>query len=95
MVVIFSESAMAEVRYAAKYYESEVDGLGKAFLSNIENSVEEIEKFPLASRVIRREFRRFLVPRFLYGIIYRVETDRIFIAAFMHLKRTPFYWDKN
>ena len=75
MDVIFSESAMAEVRHAGNYYESEVDDLGKAFLSNIENGVKEIERFLLASRVIRREFRRFLAPRFPYVIIYRDGSD--------------------
>ncbi len=95
MVLIFSESAKVEVQHAASHYESEVEGLGKAFISYIENSVEEIERFPLASRVIRQDFRRFLVPRFPYGIIYRVESDQIFVAAVMHLKRRPFYWDEK
>lgn len=94
MGVIFSESATSEVRHAAGYYEAEVEGLGKAFLTYVENSVEEIERFPLASRVIGRDFRRFLVPRFPYAIIYRVESDQIFVAAVMHLKRKPFYWDE-
>lgn len=95
MDVVFSESAKVEVRHAASRYESEVEGLGKAFLSYVENSIEEIERFPLASRVIRRDFRRFLVPRFPYGIIYRVENDQVFVAAVMHLKRRPFYWDEK
>ena len=93
MEVIFSESAKAEVRHAARYYEEEVDGLGKIFLSYVEGSIEEIERFPLASRVIKNNFRRFLVPRFPYGTIYRVEGTLIFVSAVMHLKRRPFYWE--
>lgn len=95
MEVILSESAKAEVRHAAKYYEDEVEGLGKAFLCYIENSIGEIERFPLASRVIRKDFRRYLVPRFPYGIIYRIAKNQIFVAAVMHLKRKPFYWDEE
>lgn len=95
MDVIISDSAKAEVQHAAKYYENEVEGLGKAFLSYIEGSIEEIERFPLASRVIRKDFRRFLIPRFPYGIIYRIEENRIFVAAIMHLKRKPYYWDES
>lgn len=93
MDLIFSDSAKAEVHQAVKYYEDEVEGLGKAFLSYVENSVEEIQRFPLASRVIRKDFRRFLIPRFPYGIIYRIEENQLFVAAIMHLKRKPFYWD--
>lgn len=95
MVVIFSESAEAEVKHAAEYYEGEVEGLGKTFLTYLEASVEEVERFPLASRVIGKDFRRFLVPRFPYGIIYRVDQDTIFVSAIMHLKRRPFYWEEK
>ena len=94
MDVVLSESAKAEVRHAADYYENEVDGLGKTFLSYVEGSVEEIERFPLASRVIGKDFRRFLVPRFPFGIIYRVDKETIFVSAIMHLKRKPFYWEE-
>ncbi|MCH6259057.1 type II toxin-antitoxin system RelE/ParE family toxin [Puniceicoccaceae bacterium K14] len=95
MEVIFSESAKAEARHAASHYEDEVEGLGKTFLAYVEGSIDEIERFPLASRVIGKDFRRFLVPRFPYGIIYRVSQDMIFIAAIMHLKRRPFYWKEE
>jgi len=93
--IILSESAKAEVQDAAKHYEDEVKGLGTAFLAYIENSIDEIERFPLASRIIGKDFRRFLVPRFPYGIIYRVEQDCVFVSAIMHLKRKPFYWDEK
>jgi len=95
MAVVLSESAKTEVRYAAIYYEDEVQGLGKTFLSYVESSIEEIERFPLNSRVIGNDFRRFLVPRFPYGIIYRIDQDNIFVAAIMHLKRKPFYWEQK
>ena len=95
MVIVISESANVEVRHAAVYYENEVEGLGKIFLSYVETSIEEIEQFPLASRVIGNDFRRFLIPRFPYGIIYQVDQDTIFVSAIMHLKRKPFYWDEK
>jgi plasmid stabilization system protein ParE len=95
MDVIISDSAKAEILHAARYYEDEVEGLGKTFVSYIENSIGEIESFPLASRLVRGDFRRFLIPRFPYGVIYRVEENKIFVAAIMHLKREPFYWDET
>ncbi len=30
--------------------------------------------------------------RFPYGLIYRIQSDRVVIVAVMHLKRRPFYW---
>ncbi|MBX3301539.1 MAG: hypothetical protein KF693_04925 [Nitrospira sp.] len=44
----------------------------------------------MSSRVPR--FRRYLLQRFPYGLIYAVEGQTIFVATVMHLKRKPGYW---
>jgi hypothetical protein len=41
--VIFHEMAEVELNEAAQYYESEVRGLGKAFLSEVERAVLQIQ----------------------------------------------------
>lgn len=89
---MFSASARAEVKNAAAYYESEVDGLGRAFLQRLEVAILEIQEFPSASRQIRGDFRRHLLSRFPFGVIYRVHDEKIFIATVMHLKRHPEAW---
>jgi len=38
------------------------------------------------------DIRRCLTNRFPYGILYSIESDRIFILAVMHLHRDPDYW---
>ena len=40
-------------------------------------------------------FRRCLVHRFPYGVIYAVEDDVVYVAAVMHLKRKPGYWESR
>jgi len=90
--VRFSSDATREVSNAARYYERAAEGLGKAFLQKIKESVSEIKLFPFASRIIRGDYRRRLVSRFPYGIIYRISKDTIFVAAVMHLKQKPDYW---
>jgi plasmid stabilization system protein ParE len=92
MKVVFASEVRDEVEQARNYYETEVDGLGKAFLSTIKSSIDEIKAYPESSRMIRSPFRRFLTPRFPFGIIYRVEKDTIYIVAVAHLRRKPFYW---
>jgi hypothetical protein len=47
------------------------------------------------SAIIREPFRRFLTKRFPFGIIYRIEKERIFIVTVMHLKQEPFFWLKE
>jgi len=41
------------------------------------------------------EFRRSLVNRFPFGILYSVQNDQIYILAVMHLHKEPGYWKKR
>lgn len=95
MEVVFSSDALQEVREAAAYYEAEVEGLGRAFLGKLRDGVSEIKEFPYASRIIQGDFRRHLLSRFPHGIIYQIQGNTIFIAAVMHLKRRPRYWEER
>jgi hypothetical protein len=90
--VVFATEVWAEVDAARDYYEQEVEGLGKAFVLTVRYSVEEIKSYPTASRIIRGSFRRFLTPRFPFGIIYRISDDTIYVVAVSHLRQRPGYW---
>jgi hypothetical protein len=41
---------------------------------------------------IQPHFRRRLIHRFPYGLIYRIDPDEIIILATMHPHRHPDYW---
>jgi mRNA-degrading endonuclease RelE of RelBE toxin-antitoxin system len=88
----FHYDADEEMKAAAVYYEERVTGLGSDFLDEIEHGVNRIRQFPLLSSVYEDEYRRYLLKRFPYGMIYRIETEKIFIIAVAHLHRKPRYW---
>jgi toxin ParE1/3/4 len=90
--LIFDPEALVEMREAAAFYEDCQHRLGRSFLEAVEVAVAEIEKQPLMWRKVKGRFRRYLVQRFPYGLIYTVQEDVIYIAAVMHLKRKPDYW---
>ncbi len=92
MEVIYSKGAKEDIRKSIEYYEREPKGLGKMFWNIVELSAEKICLFPNASGIINKSYRRFLIEKFPYGIVYRIEKDFIFIAVVMHLKRKPFFW---
>ena len=92
MKLLFDPEALLEAQNAAMFYEDSQPGLGKAFLASVEAAGEEIARHPLMWRRFKGRFRRYLVPRFPYGLIYAVEGDSIYVAAAMHLKRKPGYW---
>jgi len=92
MELVFAEGVLNEVLEAVEYFEGQSPGLGKSYLAHIEAGLDFIKRFPYASRVIRGEFRRLIIKRFPYGIIYRIDRDVLFIGAIGHLKRKPGYW---
>ena len=66
--------------------------LGHAFLNEVESAIQSLLQSPRQWRKISAQFRRCLLKRFPYGIIYSIDDDEIFVAAVMHLKRKPEYW---
>jgi hypothetical protein len=53
---------------------------------------DHVQQHPIAWRGLRGRFRRYLLQRFPYGVIYAIEGQAIYVAAVMHLKRKPGYW---
>ena len=84
--------AERELNAAALYYEESVEGLGQQFLDEFEEAISQIQKFPKASPIYEEEYRRYLLERFPFGVIYRIDGDDLFIIAIAHLKRKPNYW---
>ena len=93
--VIFDPDARAEFLDAVQYYESCQKGLGHRFSNSIESAVKNIRESPLLFRILKAPFRRYLLPKFPYSIIYSIEKDHIYILALAHNKRKPEYWEKR
>jgi len=90
--VEFHPEAQSEFASAARFYEDQRLGLGLDFILTVQRTYERLLEFPAAGRPFGRRLRRVLVPKFPYGLLYRVEADRIYIIAVMHLHRRPGYW---
>ncbi len=95
MKLYFDPEALLEVQQAAAFYEDSQPGLGKLFLEAIEAATKDVIRHPILWRRIKGSFRRFLVHVFPYGLIYAVDKNSIYVAAVMHLKRKPGYWEKR
>ena len=93
--VLFDPEAKEEFIKAVCYYEACQEGLGNRFRLAVESSVRKISEAPLMYRVVRAPFRRHLVAKFPYSVIYTIEPDHIRIVAVAHNKRKPGYWLKR
>lgn len=90
--VEFHPEAQHEFAAAARFYEDQRYGLGLDFALTVQHTYERLLQSPAAGAPFGRRLRRVLVPRFPYGLLYRVEAHRIYIIAVMHLRRRPGYW---
>ena len=90
--VEFHPHAQDELVAAAQFYERQTDGLGLDFITTVQAAYERLLESPASGARFGPRLRRLLVPKFPYGLLYRVEPERIYIIAVMHLHRRPGYW---
>jgi plasmid stabilization system protein ParE len=88
----FTPAAEADVEEGFEWYEAQRPGLGQAFRRALDVAVAHIEEHPDACAVIHRYTRRVLLPKFPYGLYYRVLEHSIVVVACMHGKRHPRTW---
>lgn len=83
-----------ELEYSRKWYEDCASGLGNDFISEVDNAVETVREMPLVWAITDKsqEIRRYIIHRFPYCLIYRIQGSVIIIYAVMHLSRHPDYW---
>ena len=91
----FHPEARIEFLESVIYYESQQIGLGRRFLEDIEEAVRRIQLHPNMYRLVGQAWRQCRIPRFPFGIIYRIKNRRIEIIAVMHLHRKPGYWQNR
>ena len=88
----FTSAALTELRQAILYYEQRENGLGAAFLDEVENTLVRILQNPTAWNPLSRRTRRCRTHRFPFGLIYQIRTDEILITSVMDLRRDPLRW---
>lgn len=88
----FSPEAREELLEAIEYYESESPGLGAAFLSTVQEGLDQLLEFPESAPILYGRVRRKVLNRFPYNLLYSLRAQEIRILAVMNQKRRPFYW---
>lgn len=88
----FHPEAHAEYRDAALYYEEHRQGLGEAFVVEVEATIARILDSPHRWRRIAPDIRSCRTRTFPYAVLYSIEGDFILVTAVMHLRRKPGYW---
>lgn len=85
-------SAREELNEAAASYEASVPGLGGAFLDDVERAIELVGEHPRIGASAGRGFRKAILRRFPFSIVYADRDEEIVIVAVAHQRRRPGYW---
>ncbi len=91
----FRPAAAADVEKAAGWYEVQRPGLGRQFLSAVDDSAARIIENPLQFGVLYRDTRRVLLKRFPYGLYFRLLPDRALVVACSHARRSELRWRRR
>jgi plasmid stabilization system protein ParE len=94
--VLLPEAA-EELLEAAEWYESGRPGLGAEFVGAVEHAMSAAASMPLAAAPWpgSTRFRRRVMERFPYILIYQVRSNTIEYVAIAHTSREPGYWLKR
>lgn len=89
----FHPKARAEFEKSALFYHEKFPGLGLEFAAEVQAAVAFAFTHPEAGAPVADGFRRVVVRRFPYSVVYRSKGDHIYIIAVAHQRRHPNYWN--
>ena len=84
--------ATAELSEALSWYRDRSLRVAEELWLRVRDARRSILLYPLASPLIERRARRFILSGFPYDLVYVVIDEEIVIVAFAHHSRQPRYW---
>ena len=86
---VLSPHALRDAAAATQWYEKRELGLGSEFVRALEECLSRIQQDPTLHRVIKPPYRKILMRRFPFQVIYEIRDDSFWILAVYHAKRDP------
>ena len=92
MRLVFHPDVGLEISASYSWYEEQANGLGDDFLNELESSYDAISELPNTWPKFKKGFRRFLLSKFPFSVIYKSDGNVMYVVAVMHNSRKPDYW---
>ena len=89
----FNPEAAQEAERAADWYARRSLIASEAFVIEVDTAIEEILSFPEAWPAYREKYRRRVLSRFPFSVVYRIRGQFIEIVAVAHDKKRPGYFE--
>lgn len=92
MRAIYNSRAQKELLDIVRYYNENLPGLGKEFMEELDIQIELCCTNPEIGVPLGEDYRRLVMKRFPFSIIYRIRDKNIRVIAVAHQHRKPGYW---
>ncbi len=89
LAIILHPRVITKLKEASVYLENARVGYGNVFLDELDKSLKHISNYPLAQQLVRTHFRRYMIGRFKYMLIYTVHNDSINVTNLVHAEAHP------
>ena len=90
--ITFHPEAAAEVEVALTWYQARSVRAAGSFLKALEEALEAVAAWPERWPLFAEGYRRILLRRFPYAVVYRQISGAIQVHAVAHGRRRPGYW---
>ncbi|HHD79067.1 MAG TPA: type II toxin-antitoxin system RelE/ParE family toxin [Epsilonproteobacteria bacterium] len=88
----FHPNVENDINGSFSWYEKELKGLGLQFISELEQGFDAISYAPSTWVTFEHGFRRYILTRFPFSVVYKEEESAVYVVAVMHNSRNPEYW---
>ena len=90
--LIITPEAASDIDKAFDWYEEQRRGLGSTFLTNVDACIQAICRMPNRHPAVMGDYRRALVRRFPYAIIYAFVDETVTVGCVFHTSQNPDKW---
>jgi toxin ParE1/3/4 len=87
--------AVADAQQAFAWYRERDDAAANGFIAELEAAFEAIEDAPDRWPSWLHRTHRYLLRRYPYFVVYRVQDTAIWIVAVAHARQAPGYWTRR
>jgi hypothetical protein len=87
--------AEEEILQAVNWYYDQEQTLATDFYREFQIAEADIKAFPEFWTPLAGGYRRKMLNRYPYSLIYRIEDDLLLVTALAHTSRKPDYWRKR
>jgi plasmid stabilization system protein ParE len=88
----YLDEAIEEAEAAARWYAERSSNAASGFADEIDAAIAAIEQNPEAWPSYDHGTRHYLLRRYPFSVVYRIEATRILVVAVAHGHRRPGYW---